>query len=305
MNLHQLEYFVAVGEHLSFTKAAQQCGITQTAISQQIKALEEKLEVRLLKRDRHHVELTPAGAAYIGEARAILLHAERAAKIARVAQNSAEGSLRIAFMRGCEQDYFSEIVRSFRELAPKVDISLMRENMGAVYEALENSACDVAFSLAPFTQDYPGLSFRFIKSYPIMAVLYPGHRLADRESILYTDLRNESFIIQQEKDRPVNENEEALLLCNRGGFVPKVAVQDPDVENVLFMVSAALGIAIMPEFTVRNYSAAKNLKLIPIVKSDGTPEMMEFCAAWRTDNENPAVEKLLDWVEVSRKEPEA
>ena len=78
MNLKQLEYFIAVAESLSFTKAAKKCYISQTAITLQIQSLEKRLGVSLFIRDKHHVELTAAGKVYLNEARAILIRAEEA-----------------------------------------------------------------------------------------------------------------------------------------------------------------------------------------------------------------------------------
>lgn len=61
MNLNQLEYFISAAEHLNFTKAAKECYISQTAMTQQMQALEKTLGVKLFTRDKHHIELTPAG----------------------------------------------------------------------------------------------------------------------------------------------------------------------------------------------------------------------------------------------------
>ena len=88
MNLKQMEYFVAAAEQLNFTRAAKKCFISQTAMTLQIQSLEEKIGVPLFVRDKHHVELTAAGKVYLNEARAILVRAEEAAKLARTA---AEG----------------------------------------------------------------------------------------------------------------------------------------------------------------------------------------------------------------------
>ena len=70
MNLKQLEYFVSVGETLNFTKAAKKCFISQTAMTQQIRALEQGIGALLFIRDKHHVELTPAGRVFMNEAKA-------------------------------------------------------------------------------------------------------------------------------------------------------------------------------------------------------------------------------------------
>ena len=134
MNLKQMEYFVAAAEQLNFTRAAKKCFISQTAMTLQIQSLEEKIGVPLFVRDKHHVELTAAGKVYLNEARAVLVRAEEAAKLARTAAEGVAGELTIGFIRGYEQSRFSETLRSFHEAYPNISIHLLRENMSALYE---------------------------------------------------------------------------------------------------------------------------------------------------------------------------
>ena len=154
----------------------------------------------------------------------------------------------------------------------------------------------MAFNLSPYIQSYPQLEHRFLKASPLMAVLYPGHPLALRKSVTYQDLAKEDFIIMQPKGRPNDEAEEVMLCYNRGGFVPNIVSREKEVQTVLFMVSAAFGIAILPEYAVRYYQDARNLRVIPMFKKDGTRETMDFEISWLTENQNPAVEKLVNGI---------
>ena len=106
MNLKQMEYFVAAAEQLNFTRAAKKCFISQTAMTLQIQSLEEKIGVPLFVRDKHHVELTAAGKVYLNEARAILVRAEEAAKLARTAAEGVAGELTIGFIRDMSRAVF-------------------------------------------------------------------------------------------------------------------------------------------------------------------------------------------------------
>lgn len=298
MNLRQLEYFVSVAENLNFTKAAKKCFISQTAITLQIKSLEETVGVPLFIRDKHHVELTPAGKVYLNEARAILARAEDAVKLARTAAEGISGNLTIGFIRGYEQSLFSETLRGFHEAYPNISIQLVRDNMSALYGRLADGECDVAFNLSPYLQTYPELNHRFLKTFPMMAVLYPGHLLASRKSLTYQDLAKEDFIIMQPKGRPNDETEEVMLCYNRGGFIPNIVSREKEVQILLLMVSAAMGIAILPEYAVRYYHNAKNLIVIPVLKEDHTWETLDFEISWLTENQNPAIERLLQWIEI-------
>ena len=300
MNLKQLEYFVSVAETLNFTRAARKCFISQTAMTQQIRALEESIGVLLFIRDKHHVELTPAGRVFMNEAKAILSRSEEAVKLARSAAEGFSGTISIGFIRGYEQSLFSETVRSFHEAYPNISIRLIRENMSALYSLLEDGECDVAFNLSPYVHNYHELSHRFLKSYPLMAVLYPGHPLTSRKHLSYRDLSGEEFIIMQPKGRPNDEAEEVILCYDSGGVAPNIVCREKEVQTLLLMVSAGLGIAILPEYAVRYYRNTRNLVVIPMLKEDLEEETLDFEVSWLTENHNPAIEKLLEWVQITK-----
>ena len=302
MNLKQLEYFVSVGETLNFTKAAKKCFISQTAMTQQIRALEQGIGALLFIRDKHHVELTPAGRVFMNEAKAILARTDEAVKLARSAAEGFSGSISIGFIRGYEQSLFSETIRNFHETYPNISIRLIRENMSALYGLLEGGECDIAFNLSPNIRNYQDLSRRFLKAYPLMAVLYPGHPLASRKHLSYRELAGEEFIIMQPKGRPNDEAEEVILCYNRGGYAPNIVSREKEVQTLLLMVSAGLGIAILPEYAVRYYRNTRNLVVIPMRKEgEGQEEeTLDFEVSWLTENHNPAIEKLLQWVSIMK-----
>ena len=162
--------------------------------------------------------------------------------------------------------------------------------MSALYGLLEDGECDVAFNLSPYFQNYPQLNHRFLCYFPVMAVLYPGHPLAGRKRLSYRDLAREDFIIMQPKGRPNDEAEEVMLCYNRGGFVPNIVSREREVQTVLLLVSAGLGITILPEYAVRYFHTAKNLVVIPLLKEDGTEEKMDFEVSWLSEKSNPAIE---------------
>ena len=195
-------------------------------MTQQIRSLEEKVGVPLFLRDKHHVELTAAGKVYLNEAKALLLRAEEASKLARSAAEGVSGALTIGFIRGYEQSRFSETLRTFHEMYPNIQLHLIRENMGTLYELLEDGSCDIAFNLSLNTRSYDDLQHHFLKRYPMMAVLYPGHSLAGQNHLMYKDLAKENFIIMQPQGRSNDEAEEVLLCYNRGGFIPDIVARD-------------------------------------------------------------------------------
>src|ERR671927_1783540 len=99
MELRHLRYFVTVAAELHFARAAQRLFISQPALSQQIRSLEAELGLKLLERNRRGVRLTPEGAAFLAEARAVVQQADRAVEVARALAEGATGKLRLSYAR--------------------------------------------------------------------------------------------------------------------------------------------------------------------------------------------------------------
>ena len=113
MNTNQLRYFVAAAECRSFTKAADKCYITQTAINQQIRALEDSLGVPLFDRSSRPISLTPAGSAFLSDARSILGRIDQAVNRSQEVSTGMVGTLRIGLTQGCERSHFSQSLGCF------------------------------------------------------------------------------------------------------------------------------------------------------------------------------------------------
>lgn len=297
MNLNQLQYFVSAAENLNFTKAANQCFISQTAITQQIQSLEKKVGVPLFIRDKHHVELTTAGKIYLKEARAILEKSDEAIRHARLASEGTEGELSIGYISGFGNSDCVEILKNFNSAYSDIKLSLFRDTMSGLVDSLKNGDCDVAFSLALSKEQAANVNHKYIRSYPLMAVLYESHPLSNQDTLKYSDLINENFIIMQPSVRARDEMEETVLIYKRGGFVPNIVAFEREPETILLMISLGMGISLMPEYIVRHHHRNPNLKILPVEKNDGTPETLDFEIVWNKRNDNPAVDRLLEWIE--------
>lgn len=294
MNLNQLSYFVSVAELLNFTRAAERHFISQTAITQQIRALEETVGVPLFIRDRHHVELTPAGRVYLKECRIILDRANDALRMARLAAEGVEGELNIGYINGYGHSDFSDSLRRFHRAYPGVRTHLFRGNSSILLAQLERGEIDAALVVRPFQQTYPGMEFTYLRTYPVMAVLDAGHPLATRASLSYSDLKNENFIMMEPSDRPLDQMEESLLIYRRGGFLPNVVAIEGEPETLMLMVSAGMGISILPEYLARPYQEDKGLRILPMRQEDGSADTVDFTLVRSASNMNPALGSFLE-----------
>lgn len=294
MNLNQLEYFVQVAECLNFTRAAEKCFISQTAITQQIRSLEKQIGVPLFIRDKHHVELTPAGRIYLNETKSLLRHSKDAVRLARLASDGVEGEVTIGFINGYGQSDFTEPLKSFHETYPKIRINLIRGNMSVLLEKLNRGECDLVITVTPFNNEYPELQHRYLKSYPVMAVLPENHELAKKSELTYQELRQERFIMMEPANRPKDQMEESLLIYERGGYLPDVTAVEGDPETLFLMIAVGLGISIIPEYVTRSYRKDLSLRILPMVKQDGTTEHVDVSVSWSEENPNPALRHLLE-----------
>jgi len=296
MNLNQLEYFISAAESLNFSKAAAKCFISQTAMTQQIKALERTVGVPLFIRDKHHVELTTAGKVYLNEAKAIIDRSNDALRMARTASEGISGKLSIGYIRGYGQDGLADDIRAFHTAYPNIELSFVRDNMSSLLEMVEKGNLDVSFTVATNNPQFEDRNRKFLKSYPIMAVLPSAHPLSSCETLSLSDLRNEDFIMMQPSDRPKDQMEESLLIYERGGYIPNVIRIEADPETLLLMISVGLGISILPEYIIQLYRKKMDICIVPLQNLEGNAETVDFDVSWSKTRSNPAVEKLLEFL---------
>lgn len=294
MSMNQLEYFISAAETLNFTKAARKCFISQTAMTQQIKALEAKVGVPLFVRDKHHVELTTAGKVYLNEARGILARNNEALRLARLASTGIYGSLRIGFIRGYGASDLSQILRRFHHSYPNISFSLYRDNSSILYQKLEQGDCDLIFTLSSRHTTHMDMDHFYIKSFPLMCALSPDHPLSVKQFVTYPDLKDENYIMMQPPGRSKDEMEESLLVYERGGFFPNIIALESDPETLLLMVSVGMGISILPEYITHIHQKRDDLSLLPVLKADGTAETLDLEIIWPKNNPNPAVDQMLE-----------
>ena len=295
MNFNQLEYFISAADNLNFTKAARECYISQTAMTQQIQALEKNLGVKLFLRDKHHIELTTAGSVYLKEARAILKRSDEAMRLARMASLGMDGEMTIGFVSGFGQSGCCEILKTVHEAFPNIKLKFLRNTMSGLMELLQRGECDVVLSVQPHQRNYENMNRLYIRSYPLFVVMSRNHPMAEKEEIECRELMDESFILMQPAARSRDEMEEILWVYQRGGFLPLVVTVEQEPETIMLMASLEMGISLLPEYIVRPYVQNKELAIIPVTKSDGTAETLNFEMLWLSDNGNPSVEKLIEW----------
>ncbi|MCL6479471.1 MAG: LysR family transcriptional regulator [Peptococcaceae bacterium] len=296
MDIRQLSYFISVAEHLSFTKAAEHHHIAQTAVSQQIMALEHQLGVKLFFRNNRSVRLTPAGNVFYREAKLIVARTEEAINKTRKAASGLDGYLRIGFVAPYRKIFLPELIRNFKRHYPGISLTFDQANVGKLREALEHELLDIAVISSYGIENTPGLVWKTLFKEPQCAVLYRSHPLAKEQKIRRTALANESFVAFDQREASF-AFDGMIQDCVRSGFSPKIVEQSRFLETVLFLVEAEIGITLLPR-CYESY-AGNNLRFIEL---EGENEYHEYVVAWMRDNHNPAIPLFLKAIEDLQKQ---
>jgi DNA-binding transcriptional LysR family regulator len=247
MELRHLRYFVQVAEDLHFARAAQHLGISQPPLSQQIRALEDELEVRLLDRTSRSVALTPAGRLFLDEARATLRQADHAALIARRAARGELGEVTIGF--NASAPFIPAITRAihqFRSTYPDVRLRLLEMGGPALLEAVADRGVDLAFLRRARRPDLPDtISAVSLLTEGLVAAMRPDHRLAAREGIRLRDLEGEPLLVYGQ-NRSGGFTQEFLAMLRDAGVTPMVAQTADEIATLFGLAAAGLGITVTP-----------------------------------------------------------
>ena len=247
MELRHLRYFRAVAEELHFGRAAERLHIAQPPLSQQIRQLERELAVTLLVRSTRKVELTPAGQTYLKRVVAILDAVDEAGGQAQRIAEGAEGQLAIGCVGSATYSLLPRLVRALREELPGVDVSVRGEMLApAQITALLAGEIDLALLRPPIEQS--GVLVETVRRDRLLAALPEGHPLAVRDELRVNDLRDEEFVAHAGHGRSVM-NSVLTAMCADAGFVPRVRHEVEETSTLVTLVSAGLGVAIVPEPT--------------------------------------------------------
>lgn len=291
MQIKQLEYFVAVAEELSFTRAAKRFFISQAALSMQIRSLEKEVGCRLFDRDNHHVELTPAGRSFLEDARAILSQTEDAIRRARHIQEGEGGTLRIGFIKGFERSNLAQMLAKFHERYPNVTLSLVRENVAELYDALRSDKIDVAINLFYSAEQMGPIQWQEIRRYPLCAVVPAHSPLSHRSSISLEELCGLPLIDIAKGSSNYGEADEIAQTLAALGTRPHVAFVSEDVETSILCVAAGLGFALLPGYLTDTITSKDEVVALPI---EDMQRKMCVVAAWMPDNKNELTDVFLD-----------
>lgn len=252
MELRQLRYFLAVAEAESFTAAAHRLRLAQPALSQQIRALEDELGVKLIERGARRSQPTDAGVRMIARARRILLEVEGAERDLGAHASGRRGKVRF----GCALQTLTEgrlpaLLAEFRGRFPEVEIAFLEAHTRPLTDLLVGGELDLALvhlghgGTPALRVDYDLAAIAFDRLYeePLVVAVGPRHRLARRARVRLGELAGEPFV----SFGPGSTVRELVArAAHQAGFEPHSAISAVNLGTVRALVSAGLGIAVLP-----------------------------------------------------------
>lgn len=287
MLLRQLKYFLAVVKANSFTDAAARCFISQSAISQQIQALERELGVKLLNREGRKFTLTEAGRYFYQKGRPLADEMERLCRETAKLGRENDRCLRIGYLKCYSGREFQMAVAAFSRKHPEVSIEITGGNHEDLYDALRADKVDIVLNdqRRAFSDAYVN---QILAARECCVEIFEHSPLARRESLTADELKTVPCILVASPHQRDNEETYYREIVGLGGEF----LFAENLEQARLMVAGGKGFLPADGISIPHAVIAP-LHRIPLLQ-DGKPVLRNYCAFWKTGNSNPYIEAFFD-----------
>jgi len=290
MELRHFRYFLAVGDALSFTKAAARLRIAQPALSRQVQDLEEEIGVDLFRRSPRGVTLTAEGKLFLAEVRELLKRIDESVVKVRELARGRYGDLHVGYASSFTVELMPTAVAAFEKLFPRVNLVLHDVSRAELIEGLESGALELG--VIPVVSPIVGKDLETLRNYPICVALPPKHRLARLRAIPLEKVVTQPIVGLRRKENP-GFYEVLDRIFDRAGFNYRITLECDTAGSLITAIEAGRGIALtIPAF---KHVSGKRLVYRPLVnvadvfpigiaratKGDMTPAGKSFCEVLR------------------------
>lgn len=285
MELRHLRYFVAVAEEGNVTTAASNRLFTsQPSLSRQLKDLEMEVGAELFIRSARGIELTPAGVAFLEQARLSLSHAAAAVEAARRAARLSKETFTVGFLTGQEADWLPRVTQLLRDDLPNIEFKVVSLQSPSLADALQRGDVDMGFLRV---EPRPDLRYEVIAKEPLLAIMPSDHRLADNGPVDPREFANETFIGYSDIPHVLRDVVAEYFKANGIEIEPCQYLLD-DFGTGISLISSTRGVTLLPTYVE---------PLLPwsVVSRQltGVQPTIDIAVGYRTDNESPILRKFL------------
>jgi len=247
MEMQQLRYVVAVARTGNFSRAAEQCHVSQPSLSQQIQKLEDELSERLFDRMKRAAKLTPHGEAFLRRAVRILEEVEAAKREATDAKELLRGVMTVGVLPTIAPYLLPEVIVEFTDKFPGVEIVVQEDTTARLLKLALAYEIDFALASQPIQDER--LEVRELFAEELLLALPPGHPLTRKRTVSAADLEKERLIVMKEGHCL---GDQVLRFCDRRGLHPKISFRSAQLETIQSLVSAGLGISLIPAMAAQS-----------------------------------------------------
>ncbi|NRD79991.1 LysR family transcriptional regulator [Bacillus sp. BRMEA1] len=245
MELRQLRYFIEVAERQHVTEAAENMNVAQSAVSYQITKLEEELGVKLLERVGRNIKVTQIGNIFLQYVKNALKTIDEAQEKINEYLDPHAGTIKIGYPTSLARYWLPTVISAYRDSHPNVNFHLRQGSYSYLIDSVKNGEIDLAF-LGPVPMKDPDLVAKILFMENIVALLPNHHPLADRKSLFLSDLRTDPFVLFP---NGYVLRKIAVEACQQAGFEPNIASEGEDMDALKGLVSAGIGVSLLPEST--------------------------------------------------------
>lgn len=262
--------------------------MAQPPLSQQIRRLELELGVQLLHRTKRRVQLTEPGRAFLDEARVTLTQLNHAVEVAQRASRGEFGRLAIGFLGAATYSLLPAFLKVFRERFPGVEIELHEMKTSELIQSLRQRRVHVGLLRLPVRDDL--LSFEPILEERLVVALPEHHPLAENHHITFRDLAGEAFLLPPRQLAP-GFYDQVAGLCRRAGFSLRVGAEASQLQTILNLVAAGMGVTLVTESVTQMGGRGVVFKCLP----EPAPTI-EIAVAWCRDDQSEVLHAFLQVV---------
>lgn len=244
MELRQIRYFQCVARELSFTKAARILHIAQPPLSRQIKMLEEELGVAVFERLGRGIVLTDAGRYFLDQTEKMTQRLQETINATRRIGKNDRIWFGVGFVPSTLYGHMPALIRQLRQLNTQVEIGLVEMTTLQQFEALKSGRIDIGVGRILLNDEE--IERLVLTDEPLVVALPITHRLANKALVRLADIMEEPLILYPAKPRP-SFADHVLNLCRQKGYSPQVIQEVNELQTAIGLVTATIGIAIVPE----------------------------------------------------------
>jgi len=258
MNLHTLEYILAVKKHGHFAEAARECHVSQPTLSMQIKKFEDYYGIQLFERDQKNFQVTRDGEKIISHIRETLAAYQEMEKTAAVLKNADGGSLYLGAFPTLAPFYIPQIMPLINRHFPSLKLFLVEDRSPDLLEKLKNGELDAAFLALPL-EDGKNLHATTLFEEKLLAAVPAQSAFADSSALALQDFKEEPLLLLEDSHCLSGQ---ALEACTWAGIKNRHDFRATSIETLRQMVGNGMGITLLPEMACQNRS--DSVRYIPL-----------------------------------------